>query len=83
MGSVAVADRKTLRIDSEVCKGCRICEMACSLAHDGGNGGIKPELSVIKIKDNPEKGAYVPVICRFCDDAPCLDACPLNALFLN
>jgi carbon-monoxide dehydrogenase iron sulfur subunit len=81
MENAAVDDRKTLTVDPEICCGCRICEMACSLAHDSrsASGG----LSIIKIKNNLQKGIYVPVACGFCENASCLDACPLNALSLN
>jgi anaerobic carbon-monoxide dehydrogenase iron sulfur subunit len=81
MESAAVDDKKTLIIDSEICSGCKICEIACSLAHDSRD--ISGGLSMIKIKDNPQKGIYVPVACGFCENAPCLDACPLHALFLD
>jgi Fe-S-cluster-containing dehydrogenase component len=52
MVSAAVADKnkKTLSIDQEMCNGCKICEMACSLAHD--SGGINPKVAMIKIKNN-------------------------------
>lgn len=81
MESAVVDDKKTLSIDSEICSGCRICEMACALAHD--SRGISSGLSMLKIKNNLQKGIYIPVACGFCEDGSCLDACPLHALYLD
>ena len=74
-------DKKILGIDSEICSECKIYVTASSFVPE--NGGINPELPMIKIKNNGQKGIYIPVICRFCENAPCLDACPLHALFPN
>ena len=81
MENAAVNDKKTLIVDSEICSGCKICEMACSLAHDSRD--MSGGLSIIKIQNDPQNGVYVPVACGFCEDAPCLDACPLHAMYLD
>lgn len=54
------------------CTGCRACEYACSLHHEGV---VRPSMSRIHVLRY--KGVVdVPVICWHCDDAPCIKACP-------
>jgi Fe-S-cluster-containing hydrogenase component 2 len=53
-----------------------LCELICSLAHEKE---INPELARIKINEEwPEDKI---IICRQCIDAPCINACPNNALY--
>lgn len=59
------------------CVGCRQCEMACSLQHEGL---FAPWHSRIKVKRDERIVLSEPVICRHCDDAPCAAACPVNAI---
>lgn len=69
--------RKAVSADSKVCAGCRICEVICSLSHEGA---IDLERSRIFIKSNPFKGSFIPVICHQCSDVPCFYACPESAI---
>ena len=62
----------------ESCTGCRICEMVCSLTHE--KTGVNPAMSRIKVISFPEKGLIIPRVCRFCRNAPCIPACPVEAL---
>ncbi|POZ61335.1 4Fe-4S dicluster domain-containing protein [Chromobacterium alticapitis] len=63
------------------CIGCRTCEVACALAHPLSPGEplspdtFHPRLTVIK-----SARISTPVLCRQCDDAPCLNACPNAAI---
>lgn len=54
------------------CVGCRACEYACSLHHEGVVWPAKSRIHVYKHKGVVD----VPVICWHCDDAPCIKACP-------
>lgn len=56
----------------ENCTGCRACEYACSLKHEGV---VRPSASRIHVKKF-NSVVDVPVICWHCDDAPCIKACP-------
>jgi len=58
------------------CTGCRRCEIACSLHHEGR---IWPEASRIRIF-MPFPGVEVIHLCAQCDDYPCVEACPVEAL---
>jgi len=69
---------KVLLIDYEKCTGCRLCELVCSVVHDGVSN---PERSRIRIIKKEEEGFYIPVTCRQCEDAPCIASCYHNALY--
>ena len=63
---------KYLFAERQNCVGCRACEYACSMHHEGI---VRPALSRIHIFKY--KGIVdVPVICHNCSDAPCIEACP-------
>lgn len=64
-------------VDEDKCSGCRTCETVCSFEHDGI---FTPVYSRIKIKKDEEEGKDIPNICRQCGDAPCVKACPVDAL---
>ncbi len=57
-----------------LCDGCLACMYACSLRK---YGVLDLRRSAIKIIMKPEVSVNV---CRHCDPAPCVDACPFNAL---
>jgi anaerobic carbon-monoxide dehydrogenase iron sulfur subunit len=71
-------------VDFNKCTGCRTCETVCSSSNhmklvdgkelpDLGN----PALSNIRVHSyNPD--VDIPVTCLMCDDAPCLEACPVD-----
>jgi Fe-S-cluster-containing hydrogenase component 2 len=61
------------------CSGCRRCEIACSLYHEGK---IWPEASRIRIF-MIVPGVEIPHLCFQCEDYPCVEACPTEALSIN
>ena len=58
------------------CSGCRRCEIACSLHHEGW---ISPEASRIRVF-MLIPGVEVPHLCAQCHDYPCVQSCPTGAL---
>lgn len=70
--------RKIYTTSQKTCTGCRVCETICSLVHD--SSGINPRTSRIRIVNLPEKGLIMPMVCRLCRNAPCVQACPVDAL---
>ena len=68
---------KVLFIDYQKCTGCRTCEMVCSVKHDGV---LNPMRSRIKVMKWEPEGLYVPMACNQCQDAPCVNVCPVKAL---
>ena len=69
--------KKVLMIDHERCTGCRLCELVCSVWHDGVSNPARSRIRVVKWES---EGIYVPVSCQQCDDAPCINVCPSKAL---
>ncbi len=63
----------------ELCSGCRRCEIVCSLYHEGK---IWPEASRIRIF-MLVPGVEIPHLCFQCEDYPCIEVCPAEALSVN
>ncbi|MCJ7759812.1 4Fe-4S dicluster domain-containing protein [Candidatus Bathyarchaeota archaeon] len=61
------------------CSGCRLCEIECSLKHEGK---IWPEASRVRVfMQTP--GVEVPHLCTQCNNYPCVNACPTKALSVD
>ena len=76
-----MAKTKVLRAIPDLCTGCRICELVCSLYK---TGTANPSLARIKIQNVRKESRFIPVICRHCQNAPCFAACPVpGAMSLN
>jgi len=61
------------------CTGCRRCEIACSISHEGW---IWPEASRIRVF-MPFPGVEIPHFCAQCDDYPCVKSCPVEAISID
>lgn len=72
--------QKSLSIDPNKCTGCLQCEMACSYELEGA---FNPAHSRIKVFTFHDEGRYVPYTCTQCDEAWCMQACPVDAIVLN
>lgn len=65
--------------DYPKCTGCRRCEIACSLKHEGK---IWPEASRIRVF-MLVPGVEIPHLCSQCDDYPCVASCQFEALTVD
>lgn len=61
---------KRLLIDLDICSKCDDCGMLCSYIQHPGNNGIT----------TLREFAHFAIVCRRCDDAPCVASCPWEAL---
>lgn len=69
--------------EPDKCIGCRTCEVACVLAHPVGvQKGLElsPENFTPRLKLIRSRTLTAPVQCRQCENAPCVNVCPTNAL---
>lgn len=75
---------KEIFVRLDRCLGCRSCEIACAVEHSA----TKNLLSAIVEKPVPRKrtqveyvlGQNIPLLCRHCEDAPCVRVCRTAAL---
>jgi Fe-S-cluster-containing hydrogenase component 2 len=68
---------KILMINHEKCTGCRLCELVCSVSHEGVSNPSKSRINIIKWE---AEGLYIPMSCQQCEDAPCMTICPVKAI---
>lgn len=69
---------KTLTIDYTKCVGCRECQTACSMTTEIRSGNPQPRMTSVTWDLD---GLGVPIICQHCEDAPCMDICPMGAIY--
>ncbi len=67
---------KHIVCDPEKCNGCRLCEYACSMVKEGVFDATLSRIRVVRI----EPVTAIAIACRLCADAPCIIACPRDAL---
>jgi len=70
----AVKVEKQLLLDPGRCIGCKSCAAACYLGHLDTPGLAYEEMS---------QSEALPAVCRQCEDAPCVAACPRDAMYVD
>ena len=71
---------QALQIHPEKCTGCKQCELACSWVQ---TGAFQPSRSVIRVHVFDEQASFAPYTCFQCDEAWCMQACPVEAIVIN
>ena len=71
---------KILQIVPDKCTGCMQCELACSWVQ---TGTFQPSQSLIRVHVFDEEASYAPFACVQCDEAWCMNACPVNAIAVD
>lgn len=77
--SEASAPRWGMVIDQDKCIGCGYCTLACRATND-----VPPDISwnvVLAVGQVGEKNVYLPRPCLHCEEAPCVDVCPVEATY--
>ena len=65
--------------EPELCTGCQLCEFACSAEKEGA---FNPDLFRIRTA-RPELSIMASIACRLCENPPCIESCPRQALTVN
>jgi len=76
---------KQIYVRPERCMGCRSCEISCAVQHSKD----KDLFPAVLQSPPPQKRLFVesdgqlrmPVLCRHCEEAPCLNACISGCLY--
>jgi Fe-S-cluster-containing hydrogenase component 2 len=71
---------KKLVVDLGKCTGCKSCQIICALTHESE---ANYNLARINISKDDSMGLSAPVPCAQCLDAPCVEACPVEAIVLD
>lgn len=71
---------RALMVRPAACVGCGLCELTCSLH---ASGEISPRRARLVLVDAGADGGAVPVVCGQCVGAPCVTACPQQAIYRN
>jgi Fe-S-cluster-containing dehydrogenase component len=72
-----------LRINHDLCWGCRTCEVACKQENRTSDGIrlISVWEDGPRIMDGKLDVVFRIALCRHCDDPPCAEACPEEGIF--
>jgi Fe-S-cluster-containing dehydrogenase component/formate-dependent nitrite reductase membrane component NrfD len=69
-------------IDHRSCIGCHACTVACKSEHGVELGVFRTWVKYIERGEFPDTRRYFSVLrCNHCTDAPCVQICPVTALF--
>lgn len=71
--------RWAMVIDQAKCTGCKNCTQACR-----ANNDIPPDISWNRLQIDINDGTgdtYLPVQCMHCENAPCVNICPVKATY--
>ena len=69
-------------LDQRSCIGCHACTVACKQEHGVELGVFRTWVKYIEQGVFPDTRRYFSVLrCNHCDDAPCVEVCPVTALF--
>lgn len=72
--------------DGSKCTGCKACEVACFAEHNRQSNGVGKTVGTVTVPVTPklylvkDEGICLPIQCKHCEDAPCLNACVKKAI---
>jgi electron transport protein HydN len=72
----SISKHEYIACDAEKCVGCQICEYVCSHNKTGEFNTFRSRIRTVR----EHKILITAVACRTCEDAPCVIACPRDAL---
>ena len=68
--------------DATKCIGCRTCEVACAVSHQENQdcAALSPDEFISRIRVIKDHTYTTAVACHQCEDAPCANVCPVDAI---
>jgi carbon-monoxide dehydrogenase iron sulfur subunit len=69
-----------LRVNKRFCSGCGLCEIACTLFHDGS---CQPSLARLFVEKDHLNLRYLPHVCAQCRNPACYEACSHEAVKID
>ena len=71
-----------ISIDEHLCWGCKTCEVACKQENRAADGLklISVQENGPRVNDDNLEFSFAVNLCRHCDDPPCVEACPEDAI---
>jgi Fe-S-cluster-containing dehydrogenase component len=72
-----LTNNRKIIIQSELCRDCQACTLACSLYHEGE---CNPSLARVMIIKDMARYAFQILLCQHCESPECIVACPTEAM---
>jgi len=81
-----MSEPKEIFVRLDRCMGCHSCELACAVAHSHSQSlyGAMAEQPRPKYRlyvESVSPSTPVPILCRHCEDAPCMHVCIAGAIW--
>ena len=73
---LATSKYRYIDCDPDLCIGCQICEYVCSYSKTGEYNTYRSRIRTVRV----DEVLITALACRTCENAPCVIACPQNAL---
>jgi carbon-monoxide dehydrogenase iron sulfur subunit len=71
-----VTEKKFIAADLEKCTGCGVCELVCALKRENVYNPQRSRIKILRLY----RLVNISIVCRLCENAPCITACPLDCL---
>ncbi len=70
-----------MAVNLKRCIGCKTCTVACKAENEVALGVFRTYVHYLETGSYPKAKRYMaPVLCNHCDNAPCVEACPIDAI---
>lgn len=69
--------RTFIHTNFDLCTGCNICQLACSMKKEGGFHPASARLLILRERENLYNQ---PVVCNHCENPYCANVCPSGAI---
>ncbi len=74
---LTMTDRCFIKTNFDLCTGCCLCQLACSMRL---LGGYNPHRALLKIEHARENLYHFPTVCNQCANPYCATVCPVQAI---